>query len=99
MSDFDMFLTEDARLVILKALAGEMNASLNEAILTRVLDTFGHHRSRDWVRTQLLKLQELGAVRTTEAGTVVIATLTQTGLEHIQRRTIIAGIAQPSLGG
>lgn len=98
MSNFDAYLTEDARLVILKALAKETNATLNEAILTKVLDTFGHNRSREWVRTQILKLNELGAVRVTEAGTVVIATLTQAGLDHVQRRTTIAGIALPSLG-
>lgn len=98
MSDFDAFLTEDARLVILKALAGETNNSLNEAIMTKVLDTFGHNRSREWVRTQLHKLADLGAIRTTQAGTVVIATLTQAGLDHVQRRGVIEGIARPSLG-
>ncbi|MBB4066262.1 VpaChn25_0724 family phage protein [Gellertiella hungarica] len=95
---FDVFLTEDARLVILKALAQESNNTLNESILTKVLETFGHTRSREWVRTQLLKLQELGAVRTVEAGTVVIASLTQAGLDHVERRSIIAGIARPSIG-
>jgi len=96
---FDVFLTEDARLVILKALAGETNATLNETILVRVLETFGHTRSREWVRTQLLKLAELGAVRNVEAGTVMIATLTQAGLDHVERRSVIAGVARPGLGG
>jgi hypothetical protein len=95
---FDAFLAEDARLVILKALAQEQNNTLNEAILTKVLETFGHTRSREWVRTQILKLQELGAVKTMEAGTVVIASLTQAGLDHVERRSIISGIARPSLG-
>lgn len=95
---FDVFLTEDARLVILKALAQESNNTLNESILTKVLETFGHTRSREWVRTQLMKLQELGAVRTVEAGTVVIASLTQAGLDHVERRSIIAGVARPSIG-
>lgn len=98
MTDFDGFLTEDARLVILKALAKETNATLNEAILVKVLDTFGHRRSREWVRTQLMKLAELGAVRITEAGTVAIATLTQSGLDHVERRSRISGISIPSLG-
>ncbi len=98
MNDFDEFLTQDARLTILKALAQEANATMNETILTKVLETFGHTRSRDWVRTQIQKLAELGAVRTVQAGTVVIATLTQSGLDHVERRSIIAGIARPSLG-
>lgn len=95
---FDAFLAEDARLVILKALAQEQNNTLNEAILTKVLETFGHTRSREWVRTQILKLQELGAVKTMEAGTVVIASLTQSGLDHVERRSVISGIARPSIG-
>lgn len=99
MSDFEQYLTEDARLVILKALAKEINATLNETILTRVLDTFGHNRSRQWVRTQLVKLRELGAVRIAEAGSVYIATLTQAGLDHVERRSPIDGVAVPSLGG
>ena len=94
---FSDFLTEDARLVILKALAQETNATLNEAILTRVLETFGYKWSRDKVRTQILKLAELGALRTTEAGSVVIATLTQAGLDHVERRSEISGVARPSL--
>ncbi|MDQ0454704.1 VpaChn25_0724 family phage protein [Rhizobium paknamense] len=99
MSDFNEFLTEDARLVVLKALAQESNATLNETILTRILEMFGHNRSREWVRTQLSKLSELGAVRTTQAGSVVIASLTQAGLDHVERRSFISGIAKPSLGG
>lgn len=94
---FEAFLAEDARLVILKALAQEQNNTLNEAILTKVLETFGHTRSREWVRTQILKLQELGAVKTMEAGSVVIASLTQAGLDHVERRSTISGIARPSL--
>lgn len=94
---FSDFLTEDARLVILKALAQETNATLNEAILTRVLETFGYKWSRDKVRTQILKLAELGALRTTAAGSVVIATLTQAGLDHVERRSEISGVARPSL--
>ena len=98
MSDFNSFLTEDARLVILKALAGESNNTLNETILTRVLETFGHNRSREWVRTQIAKLAELGAVKVTEAGSVLIASLTQAGLDHVQRRAFIDGVGRPSLG-
>ena len=98
MGDFNQFMTEDARLVILKALAGESNNTLNETILSRVLETFGHNRSREWVRTQINKLAELGAVKVTEAGTVTIATLTQAGLDHVQRRAFIDGVGRPSLG-
>ncbi len=97
MSDFENYLAEDARLVILKELAMQTNASLNETILVKVLEKFGHNRSREWVRTQLRKLGELGAVSITEAGTVMIATLKQAGLDHVERRSVIDGISRPSL--
>lgn len=71
---------------------------MNEVIIERVLDVFGHHRSRDWVRTQLRKLEELGAVRLDEVGTVMVATLTRTGLDHVERRAFVDGVARPSPG-
>ena len=97
MTDYDSFMAEDARLVILKELAKQTSSSLNETILQKVLETFGHTRSREWVRTQMRKLEELGAVSLVAAGTVMIATLRQPGLDHIERRSLIEGVARPSL--
>jgi hypothetical protein len=97
MSNYDAFMAEDARLVILKELAKQTNASLNETILQKVLETFGHTRSREWVRTQMRKLEELGAVTLVAAGSVMIATLKQPGLDHVERRSLIEGVARPSL--
>lgn len=97
MSDYETFLAEDARLVILKELARQTNKALNSSILQRVLETFGHLRSRDWVDTQLLALEDVGAIKTTAAGTVLIATLRQPGLDHVERRRVLSGVSKPSL--
>ena len=59
-------------------------------VLMRVLDTFGIRRNRDWVRTQLRQLDQLGAVRVTEAGTVMVAALTKLGRDHPARRNSTA---------
>lgn len=96
--NYDEHMTQDARLVILKELAVQADGRLNEAILEKVLDVFGHHRSRDWIRTQLRKLEDLGAVRLTEVGTVLVATITRTGLDHVERRSFVEGIERPSPG-
>jgi hypothetical protein len=96
--NYEEHMTHDARLVILKELARQGHGRMNEVILERVLDVFGHHRSRDWIRTQLRKLEELGAVRIDEVGTVMVATLTRAGLDHVERRSFIEGIARPSPG-
>lgn len=94
---FEEHLTKDARLVILKALAQQTDCRLGEVILVHALSTYGHNRSRDWLRTQLRAMADVGAIRITEAGTVMIAELTRLGQDHIERRAVIEGIARPSL--
>lgn len=95
---YGKYIEEDARLIILKELAAQSDGRANETILTHALDAFGHNRSRDWVRTQLNKLEELGAVRNTTVGSVIVSQITERGVEHVLRRTRIEGIKQPSLG-
>jgi hypothetical protein len=89
-------LVEDARLVILKALNIQTDGRLNEVILTAELDRFGHRRSREWVRTQIEALRELGAVHATDVGTVRIAEISKLGIDHVERRRVIDGVARPS---
>lgn len=94
--DYGSYMEQDARLVILKELALQTDGTLNESVLTRALDAFGYRRSREWVRTQLLKLAELGAVRNSEAGSVLVAKITRAGIDHVERRSVIEGVARPS---
>ncbi|TIW27750.1 MAG: hypothetical protein E5V63_08130 [Mesorhizobium sp.] len=94
--NFDEYLTADARLAMLRELNQQIDGRLNEVLLTKALDTFGHNRSREWVRTQLRKLAELGAVKVTEAGSILVAAITRTGIDHVERRSIIEGVARPS---
>ncbi|MBB5987418.1 hypothetical protein [Sphingobium lignivorans] len=89
-------ITADARLCILKELARQVDGRLNEVGLTHVLDAFGIRRPRSWVRTQLLALDQLGAVKVTELGTVMVASLTKLGRDHVERRQIVDGVARPS---
>lgn len=89
-------LAADARLCMLKELASQVDGRLNEVGLMRVLDMFGIRRTRDWVRTQLRQLDQLGAVRITEAGTVMVAALTKLGRDHVDRRAVIEGVTRPS---
>lgn len=95
-NNYEKHLTESARLTILKALNDETDLRMNDALLATVLDVFGFRKSRDWVCTQLRRLEELDAVTIDEIGTVMVATLTQAGLDHIERRALIEGIAAPS---
>ncbi|MFZ1680748.1 MAG: hypothetical protein WAT70_06980 [Rhizobiaceae bacterium] len=96
MTDFSALIAADARLVILKELAAQTDGRLNETLLTATLDAFGIRRSREFVRTQIRALAELGAVTASEAGTVMIAAITRTGLDHVERRAVLDGVARPS---
>lgn len=94
--NYEERLTADARLVMLRAMYAQTDYRLNEAILESELDRFGHRRSRQWVRTQLEALRELGAVSVTEAANVKIGGLTKLGIAHVERRQIIDGVARLS---
>ncbi|UWU13259.1 hypothetical protein N2599_14010 [Rhizobium sullae] len=98
MSDFNEFLTLDARLVILRALNDQSDGRLNDSLLADVLDTYGHHRSRDWIRQQLRFLADLGAVKNTDIGPVMVAAITRLGADHVERRTQLEGVKRPSIG-
>lgn len=95
MSYKDLF-TADARLCMLKELGNQADGRLNEAVLTHVLDAFGYRKSRDWVRTQLRAMDELGAVNVSEVGSVYVAALTKLGRAHLERREVVEGISRPS---
>lgn len=86
----------DARLVILRALADENDGRLNETIITKILDAFGHCESRDWVRTQIRALNDLGVITYSEISSIMVANITQLGLDHVERRTVVEGVSRPS---
>lgn len=89
-------IEQDGRLVILRELNKQPDGRLNEVLLTRVLDQFGIKRSRDWVRTQIRAMTELGAVSFSEVGTVFVAEITRKGVDHVDKRVVIEGISRPS---
>lgn len=97
MASYRDFVDQDVRLIILRALADETDFALNENLILAVLETFGHRKTRDYVRNQLAWLAEQArAVTLTEAGSVRIATLTQTGLDHVERRAALEGVKRRS---
>ncbi|MBO0346028.1 hypothetical protein J0X15_12410 [Roseibium sp. CAU 1637] len=89
----------DCRLIILKVLAQEADHRLNETMLSHVLETFGHSKSREYIRQQLTRLEELSAIQITEAGSIKVAELLRAGLDHVERRSFLEGVLKPSIGG
>ncbi|WP_430913140.1 VpaChn25_0724 family phage protein [Methylobacterium sp. sgz302541] len=89
---------EDARLCLLTMLYQQNDGHLNDLLCAQFLEAYGHFRSRDWVRTQLRKMEDVGAIRLNEMDTVLIAQITAAGVDHILRKGRVEGIKQPPLG-
>lgn len=97
-SDYSDHYDAEARLVILKALDDEPAKTLNDSLLLSILRGYAINRDRDYLRTQLGWMQSNGgAVELKQAGTAIIATLTERGANHLARITPISGIKLPSL--
>lgn len=100
MTDYSQWMREDARLIILKALSARTDETLHSGYLELELRRFGIREDRDWIHDELRWLQSHGAVTLLEAGTVLVATLTEKGARHLQRDIAISGIKRPSrIGG
>lgn len=95
----DRLIREEARLIVLKALAEQADETLNSNLLVGVLSTYGINRERPWLHGELAYLAEMGAVRLVDAGTVKIATLTDLGHRHLKRHHVIEGVKRPSRPG
>lgn len=96
MSTMDRIIREDARLIVLRALNEQPDGRLNSDLLRETLITFGITKSRDWVHDELRHLEELGAIRVHEIGSVRVAAITGKGGDHVARRIVIEGVKRPS---
>lgn len=95
----DRIIREEARLIILKALAAEVNNRLNSELIRMSLDSFGISRTRDWVHAELNWLADIGALTIADVGTVKVAALTQRGMDHVMRLIALDGVKRPSIAG
>lgn len=96
---FPEHMRNDARLRILQALRDQSANRLGDAMLEHHLDACGHQRSRDWIRTQLRVMADLGAVQiVTDTTAMMVVELTRSGLDHVTKRGTIEGIKRPEVG-
>ena len=94
--NYNETVAAEARLHILAELARQVDGRLNDLLLARMLDLYGIRRDRDWVKTQLRKLEALGAIDLSPAGEMLVARITRDGRDHVEERAVIVGIARPS---
>lgn len=90
------YLRKDVRLVVLRILTEMPSYRANSSVLTNVLDQFGHAVTRDQVKTELRWLAEQGLLEVNEAGSVLVATLTERGQDVAAGRARVDGINRPS---
>lgn len=95
-ADLAEAIAREARLRILRVLADQTDGSLSDVLLKRTLDYYGYRRDRDWIRTQMRKLEGLGAVTVSEAEDVLFARLAPAGRDHLEERTIIESVMRPA---
>ncbi|PTQ91259.1 hypothetical protein [Agitococcus lubricus] len=93
---FTEFVREEQRLVLLRLLHEMPRYQSNSSVLTTGMDKFGLAMSRDQVCTELNWLKEQGCVTLQEAGSVVVATLTERGADAATGMTKIHGVKRPS---
>lgn len=91
-------VAEDRRLVILRLLDQAPGCAANDSILHSGLDHVGHRCSRDQVKTDLAWLAEQGLVRVErlDGDHIVIAALTDRGLDVQAGRATVPGVKRPS---
>lgn len=94
--NMDLLIRSQARLIILKALASQVDETLNSDLLVFELQPFGIRKDRAWIHGELDYLKEMGAVTLLDAGTVKVATLTDKGHRHLDRQIVIEDVQRPS---
>ena len=94
---YEDHLNADVRLIILRALAEEPDGRLNSTMIMKLLESFAINRTREYVHTQLRWMEtQAQAVHITQAGSILVAELTQQGEDHLSRKVVIEGINRPS---
>lgn len=101
LGDIDRKMREDARLIILKALAEmQPDETLHSGYLQEAIATYGGIRKdREWVHDELSWLADRDAITVRRPGSVMIATLTEKGHRHLSREIVIEGVKRPSRQG
>lgn len=97
--DYEKIMREEARLIILRALAEQVNESLSSSMLEPVLAQFAIRVPRAWIHGEMEYLRMMGALTVVEAETVRIGTLTNLGRRHLDRDVAIEGVKRPSRRG
>jgi len=93
--DFAEIERQDLRLCILRFLKEDADYTINDSLLHTLVGTMGHTPSRDGLRTAIRWLQEQGLVKVMDTAGVLIATITQHGVDVAEGRARVDGVKRP----
>lgn len=93
--DFAEHLRQDQRLVLLRVLSEMPSYRANSSVLSNLLHQMGHTMTRDQVKTELRWLSEQGLLTLEEAGSVIVATLSERGQDVAEGRGRVDGVNRP----
>ena len=89
-------ISEHLRLTLLRLLEESPDYELNEAILADGTEPYGFNPSRDRIRTELSWLAEQGLVSLDDDPGIMVATLTERGLDVAMGRVTVPGVRRPT---
>lgn len=98
-ADMARVIREHARLIVLRALEGQPGETLNSGVLASHLEVFGIRKELAWLHQEMRWLAEMDAVRLSEAGPFLVASLTERGAQHLSRVALIEGVRPPPRAG
>ncbi|MBQ7644120.1 MAG: hypothetical protein IJS84_03750 [Spirochaetales bacterium] len=90
---------EQQRIIILQMLNSDIDGCINNQLLRRGLETFGHNVSLDKVNTECAWLEDQGCVEVRILNDELrLVTITGVGIDVVNRRRKIPGIDLPVKG-
>ena len=92
---FADYLRQDQRLVMLRILSELPQYRSNSSVMANLLGEFGHHPSRDQVKTELVWLGEQNLIKVEDIGSVLVVTLTERGADVAAGRASVPGVSKP----
>lgn len=94
--NYQKHLIEDRRLVILRVLKEMPQHSANDSMLHDLVIKWGNICTRDQVKTEISWLHDQGFLLREETAGIVIAEITQRGMDVAKGLTTVDGIRKPS---
>lgn len=98
MNGFGAAMQTAMRLKMLQLLAQANGYSMNHELLQNALGAVGIRATSDQVRAELGWLEQVTTVKLMDVGTLVVAELTERGLDVARGLSIVRGIDRPVPG-